>query len=210
MAPKATTKKRWGRRKGKKRSISLAHGETAQPRPGQGARNDLDRNPQAVALDARARHTGIKPELCRDEMLGCQVGRRLAIERLPDVVDLWGAVKHARKVYAAHARAIGAPARHPRSLGILAPPDALQASADSPAPDLREPDERDRAAIAAMASLESWLTHTDAAARVAFRRHVVDERDEPITDWSGVVMALRCVVDGNKGRRIRVMKRGRG
>jgi hypothetical protein len=140
-------------------------------------------------------------------MMGCMVGRRLLIEHIRDRADIWEAVKHSRKVYAAYSRSTGAPARHPQSLSIMLPPDAMQADASSPAPDLRTQEERDQAARAAMQSLQAWLECTDKAAKLAFERHVIEERDQPVSDWSGIVMALRCVVDGTMARRIRVMRR---
>lgn len=41
----------------------------------------------------------------------------------------------------------------------------------------------------------------------ACKRCVLDEPDEPIVDWSGVVLALRCVVEGIKGQVVKVRER---
>jgi hypothetical protein len=195
------------RAKRARQKITLPGGVTVKPRSRQGERNDLDHHPMQQALEARARQTGLPMDECHAQMMGCAVGRRLLIEHLPDRDDMWAAVKHARGVYAAHSRAIAAPSRHPKVARILSPVTAMHADANSPPPDLRSEEERDRAALTAMAALSGWLTHTDAAARKAFVQHVIEERDLPIRDWAGIVMALRCIVDGNKGRAIRVMKR---
>ena len=166
-----------------------------------------DPEPQRVALSARIRQTGMTAEQARHEMAGCAVGRRLMLDHIADRADLWEAVKHMRRVIVAYDRSIGAPSRHAQCLRIMLPTDKLEASASSPAPDLRPQEERDRAAQAAWMALKGWLTHADYAAREACTRAVVDEPDEPITDWTGVVLALRCVSEGIKGQVVKVRER---
>ena len=166
-----------------------------------------DPEPQRVALSARIRQTGMTAEQARHEMAGCAVGRKLMLDHIADRADLWEAVKHMRRVIVAYDRSIGAPSRHAQCLRIMLPTDKLEASASSPAPDLREPEDRDRAAQAAWMALKGWLWHADYAAREACTRAVVDEPDEPITDWTGVVLALRCVSEGIKGQVVKVRER---
>ena len=166
-----------------------------------------DPEPQRVALSARIRQTGMTPEQARSEMAGCAVGRRLMLDHISDKAELWEAVKHMRRVIVAYDRSIGAPSRHAQCLRIMLPTDKLEASASSPAPDLRDPETRDRQAQAAWMALKGWLSHADYAAREACTRAVVDEPDEPISDWTGVVLALRCVSEGIKGQRVRLRAR---
>ena len=160
-----------------------------------------------VALQARVRQTGMTQEQAKHEMAGCAVGRRLMLDHIPDRADLWQAVKHMRRVVVAYDRSIGAPIRHAQCLRIMLPSDRMEASASSPAPDLRDPETRDRQAVAAWTALKGWLSHADYAARVACTRAVVDEPDEPISDWTGVVLALRCVSEGVKGQVVNVRSR---
>ena len=160
-----------------------------------------------VAISARIRQTGMTAEQARHEMAGCAVGRKLMLDHIPDRADLWAAVKHMRRVVVAYDRSIGAPSRHAQCLRVMLPTDKLEADAASPAPDLRDPETRDRQAQAAWTALNGWLWHADYAAREACIRAVVDEPDEPITDWTGVVLALRCVSEGVKGQRVKVRER---
>ena len=169
---------------------------------------DKDPHPQEVAFTARMRQTGMTAEQARHEMGGCAVGRKLMLDHIEDKDQLWEAAKHMRKVVVAYDRSIGAPSRHAQCLRIMAPTDRMEASASSPAPDLRDPETRDRQAQAAWTALKGWLSHADYAAREACTRAVVDEPDEPITDWTGVVLALRCVVEGIKGQTVKVRARG--
>ena len=160
-----------------------------------------------VALSARIRQTGMTAEQARHEMAGCAVGRKLMLDHIPDRDSLWEAVKHMRRVVVAYDRSIGAPSRHAQCLRIMLPSERMEASASSPAPDLREPEERDRQAQAAWMALKGWLSHADCAAREACTKAVVDEPDEPIADWSGVVLALRCVSEGLRGQVVTVRER---
>ena len=166
-----------------------------------------DPEPQRVAIEARIRQTGMTPEQASSEMAGCAVGRRLMLDHIGDRADLWQAVKHMRRVIVAYDRSIGAPSRHAQCLRIMLPTERLEASASSPAPDLRDPEARDRQAVAAWTALKGWLSNADYAAQEACTRAVVDEPDEPISDWTGVVLALRCVAEGMRGQAVKVRAR---
>ena len=200
------TQKRAQRRKARETTITLPGGETAPQRPTQGQRERKE-PADMVALQARVRQTGMTQEQAKHEMAGCAVGRRLMLDHIEDRAALWEAVKHMRRVIVAYDRSIGAPSRHAQCLRIMLPTERMEADASSPAPDLREPEERDRAAQAAWMALKGWLSHADYAAREACTRAVVDEPDEPIADWSGVVLALRCVSEGIKGHQIKLRAR---
>lgn len=206
MAKKKPSKRAQKRRDRRRATITLPGGETARQRPGQGARTDIERDPQRTVREARMRH-GLSEDQASSDMAGCAVGRRLMIDRIEDRAALWQAVKHMRRVTLAYDRAIGAPKRHAKCLGILAPLDALHADASSPAPDFRSDEDKQRQAVAAWMRLKCWLAHTDGPARIACTRHVLDEPDEPIADWTGVVLALRCVSEGVKGQRVKVRAR---
>ena len=200
------TQKRAQRRKARETTITLPGGETAPQRPSQGQRERKE-PADMVALSARIRQTGMTADQARHEMAGCAVGRKLMLDHIPDRDSLWEAVKHMRRVIVAYDRSIAAPSRHAQCLRIMLPSDRMEASASSPAPDLRDPETRDRQAQAAWAALKGWLSHADYAAREACTRAVVDEPDEPIADWTGVVLALRCVSEGIKGQRIKPRER---
>ena len=210
--PRARTaaQKRRDKRKARAATITLPLGETAPQRPtGRDRRhtNQQERNPMQTAIQARIRQTGMTADQARLDMAGCAVGRKLMLDHIADKDDLWQAVKHMRKVVVAYDRSIGAPNRHAQCLRIMLPTERMEADASSPAPDLREPEVRDRQAQAAWMALKGWLSHADSAARVACTRAVVDEPDEPVADWTGVVLALRCVVEGIKGQRVKVRAR---
>jgi hypothetical protein len=128
------------------------------------------------------------------------------IEHIDDRADLWRAVMHVRRVTVAYDRSLGVN-RHPQCANILAPSEAFEATAASPPADLRTPEDKARQAVAAWMALKGWLSHTDYAARSACERAVVDEPDQPLADWTGIVLALRCVVDGLAGRKIELRER---
>jgi hypothetical protein len=188
------------RRRKRHRTISLPGGETVEQRPGRKGAREPARPADEVALFARVRQTGLSLDDARSDMAGCVVGRRLMDER--DREELWRAVKHMRRVVIAYDNACRAPRRHAQCLRIMTPPEAMHADASSPAPDDRTQEERDRAAVSAWMALQGWLDHTDRPARSACIRHVVDEPDQPVTDWPGIICALRCVADGIGGRKV--------
>lgn len=201
---KARTKSQ--RRRAKARTISLHGGESVAMRPGQGARRDLDQHPQAVAIAARIRK-GVMPQDALAPAAGCAVGRRLMAQHPAEAADLFAAVTHMRRTYHAYAVAMGLPPRHAKCLSILTPPETMTTHADAPPPDLRTAREKQDQAVAAFMRLHGWLGYVDAAAREACTRYVLDEPDEPIRDWQGLVITLRCVAEGLKGEEITVRVR---
>jgi hypothetical protein len=201
------------KRRRKKRKITLPGGET-QPmktRAGQGRRTDMLDETQTV-IEARTRRLAslgkAAPIMARSDMAGCEVGISLLLDNIAadHRADLWGAVKHMRRVWVAYDRALGAPNRHPTCLRILTPVDPMTASASDPAPDDRPEEERYRSAISAWMAVQGWLGYTDARARSACIAAVVD--DASVSDWAGVKLALACIADGIAGRK--VVYRGRG
>lgn len=200
------------RRRKRARQITLPGGETRPQtdRKNQGKRTDM-LDETATAIEARTRRLAplgqAAPILAKTDMAGCEVGIALLLDNLAgcERADLWGAVKHMRRVWAAYDRALGAPNRHPICLRILAPAERMEASASDPAPDDRPEDERYRSAISAWMAVQGWLGYCDSRARSACIAAVVD--DASVSDWAGVKLALACVADGMAGRK--VMWRGR-
>lgn len=210
MTSKAQRKRRKGRARAK---TSLPGGVTVEQTSSTDQRKPKE-DPMQTVLDARRRFMGDKADKVdlRSAMTGDDLGR--ALLRSPPVLDgidgkpdevyttaiLWEAVTHIRRTVAAYDRACGAPARHPKCLSILTPPDRLEATAESPAWDDRPQEERDRAAVSAYMALQGWLGHTDARARSACIRAVVD--DAGVSDLPGIILALQCVADGRAGRKM--------
>lgn len=202
------------RRRARNRQITLAGGVTVQAKAGQGRRTDeagMGQDAMQVVIEARTRRLAklgqAAPILAQTDMAGCEVGIALLLDNIAADLraDLWNAVKHMRRVWAAYDRALGAPNRHPVCLRILAPVDPMTASASDPAPDDRPEAERYQAAIRAFMAVQGWLGFADARARSACIAAVVD--DASVSDWAGVKLALACVADGVAGRK--VMYRGR-
>jgi hypothetical protein len=199
------------KRRARTKVISLANGETARMAPRQGERHDLDHDAMAVVVDARTRRLAAlgnaAPILARSDMAGCEVGISLLLDSLAADyrADLWGAVKHMRRVWVAYDWALGAPNRHAACLRILMPVDRMEASASDPAPDDRPEEERYRSAISAWMAVQGWLGYCDGRARSACIAAVVD--DASVSDWAGVKLALACIADGMAGRK--VLYRGR-
>jgi hypothetical protein len=130
---------------------------------------------------------------------GCDVGRAIVahITDRDERRNLWQAVQHMRKVWAAYYRAIGAPNPHAQCLRILTPaegvPDAMETHFDD-----RPLEERVRAATSAHMRVIGWLSHGANADRAACVGAVV--HDEPLRDWLAVERALRLVVKGLAGK----------
>ena len=209
-----TSKAERKRRKGKGRAkTTLPGGEVIQSQPAADKRQPKE-DPMQTVLDARRRFMGDKADKVdlRSAMAGDDLGR--ALLKAPPVLDgidgkpheaytaaiLWDAVTHMRRTVAAYDRACGAPARHPKCLSILTPPDHLEATAETPAFDDRPEAERNRAAVSAYMTLQGWLDHADRAARTACLRAVVD--DAGVSDLPGIILALQCVADGRAGRKM--------
>lgn len=164
---------------------------------------------RGLTLATRCRHAGLDDTADNRRAVsapeyGCAVGRAIMAGDRAERADLWQAVCHMRRVWVAYDIAIGAPSRHAKCLAILTPTEALTADAASPPPDLRTPEERHRQAVSAYMALRGWIGHVDNAAESAVIRAVVDEPDEVLRNWPAIRLALLCVVDGIKGRRVQV------
>lgn len=193
------------KRRAKKRTISL-HGSESVPMRATG-RDRRHTNQQEDAsmstLKTRCRQIGQAPtedgiREARAPWYGCNAGRAMAAAvSAADRADLWDAICHMRKTVARYDAAIGAPRRHAVCLRLLAPLDAMEATADSPAPDDRSEVERRNAAVNGWMAMQGWLGWVDKPAASQALRVVVD--DERVTDADGLVLALRCVSDGIKG-----------
>ena len=133
---------------------------------------------------------------------GCAAGRVIGqtVMHDSDRQDLWTAIVHMRRVVTAHDAALGLPRRHAVCMRLLAPVDEMRADADTPPADLRDPETRQRQASAAMMRVEGWLGYTDNRSMGEAKRVVID--DAICTDPDGLILALRCVSDGLKGRRM--------
>ena len=203
------------RRRTRNRRVTLAGGVTIEAKATQGRRTDeagMGLDVVDVVLEARARRLASLGKdaaraFAKTDMAGCDVGIALLLDPIAadHRADLWGAVKHIRRVWAAYDRALGAPNRHPVCLRILAPADRMEASASDPAPDDRPEEDRYRAAIRAYMAVQGWLSNADHRARTACLAAVVD--DASVSDWSGVKLALACVADGLAGRTLRDRRR---
>lgn len=159
---------------------------------------------QTESLKARARilgKTATRAALAdlRAPWWGCNAGRAMAeVAPEADRPDLWDAIQHMRRVVAAYDREIGAPGRHAKCLRLLAPTDAMEADASSPAQDDRSDEDRMRAAARAYNLLMGWVAPID---RITRRRALAVFLDDDLCfDAAGLVMVLQAVSDGIKGR----------
>lgn len=156
---------------------------------------------QGDNLRARCRAMGINNPTedqliaARSPMTGCNAGRYLVNHAEKD--DLWNAVCHIRKAYTAFARATGLPSRHAKCLSILTPPDTLEATAETPPTDLRDEEEKARAARATWMTVESWLHRLPSRVMSECKAVVLD--DTAVRDGAGLEAALRVVSQGLKG-----------
>jgi hypothetical protein len=121
------------------------------------------------------------------------------LEHLPDAADLWQAVCHVRKAWAAYRHAQGIPSPHATSLRILTPVEAAHVDALTAPRDERPEADRARAAINTYMATRGWVSHAGSAAESALIRAVVDEPEGEVRNWSLVVQALRCVLRGMRG-----------
>jgi hypothetical protein len=138
-----------------------------------------------------------------DPMQGCAIGRALFdMKDADERQELWGAVCHMRRTYTRYCALMGLPSPHAKVAGILAPTEAMETSADHPAPDLRPLDERVRSATSAEMALHGWLGWTDKTSASFAWAAVIYLPDSPIRDLPAVIRALQCVVDGIKGNRM--------
>ena len=207
MTSRAERKRQAKRRRAA--AVSLA-GEAPAQQPARYPNGKIKpEDARKTALQARIRVFGgdDTPEgqkAASDPLWGCSVGRLILCEPEHLRGNLWDAAQHARKTQAAYDRAIGAPSRHAQCLRILAPVDAMQADAASPAPDDRSVEERVRDATRAQMQVEGWISYADGRAVSAFKRHVIDDIDGPIRDWEGVKNCLMCISEGLSGNKLTV------
>lgn len=193
------------KRRAKKRMISLHGSDPVPMRPtGRDRRHTNQQEDASMAtLKTRCRQIGQKAtedgiREARAPWYGCNAGRAMAAAvSASDRADLWDAICHMRQTVARYDAAIGAPRRHAVCLRLLAPQEAMEATADSPAPDDRSDVERQDAAVKAWMTMHGWLCWVDKQAASQALRVVVD--DERVTDADGLILALRCVSDGIKG-----------
>lgn len=196
------------KRKRASRKISLAGAPSVTPRPtaGRPPKEDATR----VVIDARLRIAG-KPDTrenrdaMKSQLQGCAIGRALEARGGKDQPELWRAVEHMRRTYAAYRGANSLPSPHPIVARMLSPTDAIETSAEAPPADLRSDEERARAATSAYMRLNGWLGYTDSASRAeAWRVIIVEPAPDmaPIGDLTAIIRALQCVVDGMAGNRM--------
>jgi hypothetical protein len=128
---------------------------------------------------------------------GCYAGRLIGEVTMgaADRADLWSAICHMRKVVVQHDAALGLPKRHPACMRLLQASVGIGRIEDD-----RSDDDKVRATTAALMKVETWLGYTDGAARSEAKRVVVS--DEVCVDPDGLILALRCVSDGIKGKRL--------
>lgn len=139
---------------------------------------------------------------------GCAAGRTIGQAVMADNErqDLWAAIVHMRRVITAHDAAYKKPRRHAVCLRLLAPVDEMSATAETPPADLRSDEDRQRQADAALMKIDTWLGYADKPAMGEAKRVVWN--DAICVDPEGLIVALRCVSDGLKGKRMQY--RGRG
>jgi hypothetical protein len=192
--------------------IREPNGRKSRSKAGENARREQQESEAAVietATTARLRQMGMRDTEenraeAKSPMLSCAVGRRLHKEGKGELMQ---AVYHMRRTVLAYDRAIGAPNRHAQCLRILTPAEGMHADASSPAIDTRTDEDKQRQAVSAWMALHGWLGYTDGPAKTACLRAVVDEPEQPLSNWPGILRALRCVLEGVKGQRIVVRMR---
>ena len=179
----------------------------AREKNGRKSRAGVKRSADVPALIVRCLRRGVEPteaEMRESKAMwwGCCAGSAMAraVTDERERAELWDAITHMRKTVRAYDAACGAPSRHAKCLQILAPVDAVEASAESAPIDTRSDDERSRSAVSAWMQLHGWLGYTDKAAASEAWRVVI--QDEPDRDVPGLLSALRCVADGVAGRKI--------
>ena len=209
MTSRAERKRRKNRAKA---SITLPGGEAVPQTQPNDSRRGRAEDARKTALQARCRvfasADSPKDESAfSDPRWGCSVGRLILTEPEHRRADLWNATQHARATQLAYDRAIGAPNRHAQCLRILAPVDAMQADAASPAPDDRSVEERVRDATRAQMQVEGWISYADGRAVSAFRQAVINDPDGQVRDRPGVLACLQCIAEGLKGDQVRARVR---
>ena len=135
-----------------------------------------------------------------DQMAGCTAGRTIiATEVARDAqADLWNAVQHMRKVYAAYDRLHGLN-RYAQVARILAPVSAMEADASSPAFDDRDDETKQRQAVAAWMQVQGWLGCIDSAAAQECKAVVIGLPEDATARRPAMMLAgLAAIVRGLK------------
>lgn len=186
--------------------FALAPVERREPN-GRARREAEDRDPSIETLKTRCLHMGQMPtpENLRDARApwnGCNAGRAMAGQTSDSFqrATLWDAIQTMRHIVTAYDRAIGAPSRHAVCLRLMAPSEAMEADAASPAPDERDDETKQAHAVRDLMRLEGWLGWCDGAAASIAKAVVLD--DAPCRDPAALVRALWSVADGHAGRRM--------
>ncbi|GLT08004.1 hypothetical protein GCM10007928_02350 [Sulfitobacter porphyrae] len=177
---------------------------------GRPSRRGRDRDPGIETLKARCRLMGKEVTAkniseVRAPWWGCYAGRILGDRTMDaaDRADLWSAICHMRKVVTQHDAAIGLPKRHAACMRLLQDSVVIGRVEDT-----RTDEERVSRASAALMKVEGWLGYTDTRSRSEAKRVVL--HDEVCVDPDGLILALRCVSDGIKGKRLSYRGRREG
>jgi hypothetical protein len=176
--PKSRTVAARRRAKRHKRAISLAGGNTAQPRPEYRGRPPVETPEDAMRTVKHARiRNGATEAMALAPIAGEPIGLcllELAPDEAPQLWQVWCALDAARSTYRARTHGKTADPQN-ATLPMLSEP--MQTD-QSPRVDLREPDEKDRDAIAAW---QRWEAR-------------IDRLEPPMLRW-----ALRDPLDGTAG-----------
>ena len=183
--------------KRRKRKITLAGGQSIAQRPTGRDRthtNQPQEDARMTALTARARQCSITLDDAKAPWHGCAAGRAMAITAPPeDHITLWGAIHLIRATYAAYWRHNGIPSPYATCLRILAPADKLEATADSPAPDMRDDATKARQSTAAMMRIEGALQSVGASSA---KRIILGDQEASPKDALLMVAGLRAILGG--------------
>ena len=164
---------------------------------------------QLSNLMARCRIAGLPPtpenlNKMKAQYMGCSAGRAIAAYTTNEATRavLFAAAQHFRRVVLSHDRAIGAPNRHAKCAGILAPTDAMEASAESPPLDDRTDAEKQRGATSALMAVHGWLGYVDAVSASVTSQACINDPERDVRNIAGLVAGLTCIADGIAGRKM--------
>lgn len=165
-------------------------------------------DPRKTALDARKRHVGKPKGDLSLPMYGhpCGIAIDALADNLSEALILWDVFDRIDRSDAAYCGRVVGVRRFAKTAKIELMPERMETSADAPAPDLRDDDERHRDAQNGWARWIAVLSRLDAPQRKAITgtmRGLLDAvRDDEVTRAGG------DMVDGL--RRISEMERSRG
>ena len=185
--------------KRRRKKITLAGGQSITQRPTGRDRthtNQPQEDARMTALTARARQCSITLDDAKAPWHGCAAGRAMAITAPPeDHITLWGAIHLIRATYAAYWRHNGIPSPYATCLRILAPADHMEATADSPAPDMRDDATKSRQSTAAMMRIEGALQSVGATSA---KRIILGDQEASPKDALLMVAGLRAIIEGQR------------